>query len=38
MELELRAKMRGEEVKEMTPEDHQKEQLEKAARSAELEF
>jgi hypothetical protein len=30
--------MRGEEVKETTPEDLQKEQLAKATRSAELEF
>ena len=38
METELKAKMAGEEVKEMTPEDLQKEQEKRAQRSADLEF
>ncbi len=38
MESDLKAKMAGEEVKEPTPEDLQKEQEKRAMRSAELEY
>jgi len=38
MEKDLKAKMRGEEVREVTPEELTKEKLERAKRSEELEL